>query len=388
MKTYLVLLLQVFVFTAFAQKAGIQFADGNWEDVLKQAKKKDKLVFMDAYTTWCGPCKMMSAQTFTDKAVGDYFNENFVSVKIDMEKGEGLELANKYNVQAYPTLLFINGDGEVVHRGLGFHDPGGFLELGQVANDPQRNMLGLEKRYQAGDREPAMLMAYAEALSATGDERAEQVAKEYLDSQEDWGTDANREFMLNFIYAPEGPFFDYLVKHRQDFEQQFGKSATIGMLQSLIMRELYSGLNEEPALEEMDALLKKTYPELAPMLMSRFKMAYYQRAGDMDNFAQAAVDYLDTYGSDNSNELNNIAWAFYETIDNPKHLKKALEWAKKSVELDQQYYNTDTLAALYFKLGMKKDAKATAEKAITLAKESGDDPSGTEELLKQIEKMK
>lgn len=98
---------------------GIQFQNISFEEALKKAKKEKKLLFVDTYAVWCGPCKWMEANTFREKEVGDAFNENFINLKIDMEKGEGPELARKYNVRAYPTMFLIDGDGKVVKRIVG-----------------------------------------------------------------------------------------------------------------------------------------------------------------------------------------------------------------------------------------------------------------------------
>ena len=98
---------------------GINFVDISFEEALKKAKKEKKLIFVDAYAVWCGPCKWMEANTFREKEVGEAFNKNFINLKIDMEKGEGPELARKYNVRAYPTMFLIDGDGKVVKRILG-----------------------------------------------------------------------------------------------------------------------------------------------------------------------------------------------------------------------------------------------------------------------------
>lgn len=98
------------------------FYSGPFEQALKDAAKKKKIIFVDAYTSWCGPCKMMNNNTFKDKTAGDYFNSNLISMKIDMEKGEGPQFAMRYGVRAYPTLLFINHKGEVVHKVLGYSD--------------------------------------------------------------------------------------------------------------------------------------------------------------------------------------------------------------------------------------------------------------------------
>lgn len=116
-------------------KPGIKFFEGTWEEALKAAKKENKLVFLDVYATWCGPCRRMDAITFVNPEVGEYFNSRFISVKIDGEKGEGPMIRRRYNVRGYPTLLFLNHKGEVVKGTAGFRDPQRFLELARSVPD-------------------------------------------------------------------------------------------------------------------------------------------------------------------------------------------------------------------------------------------------------------
>src|SRR5690606_34503620 len=118
------LLIAVFSLLAFQQvfaQSGIEFKQ-SWKEALAIAAKEKKLIFMDAYTTWCGPCKKLSKEVFPNEMVGEFFNKNFVSLKMDMEKGEGIALAEKFEVNVYPTLLFLNAYGEIVHRTAGFHN--------------------------------------------------------------------------------------------------------------------------------------------------------------------------------------------------------------------------------------------------------------------------
>ena len=98
---------------------GIEFFHGTWEEALEQAQIQDKVIFVDAYTTWCGPCKRMSKAVFPNEKVGAFYNQNFINMKIDMEKAPGRKFLQKYPVSAYPTLYFIDSDGEVVHKTTG-----------------------------------------------------------------------------------------------------------------------------------------------------------------------------------------------------------------------------------------------------------------------------
>jgi thiol:disulfide interchange protein len=116
----------------FSEGAGkIEFQEENWEAVLAKAKKENKLIFVDLYATWCAPCKMMKVQTFGNQEVADLFNGKFINVALNGEKGKGLELMEKYNLRAYPSLLFINSEDKVVVHTEGFHNPTQLIYLGQ-----------------------------------------------------------------------------------------------------------------------------------------------------------------------------------------------------------------------------------------------------------------
>ncbi len=129
------MLLISFSSDAIAQAPGIDFFHGSWDEAKLKAKKENKLIFMDAYTSWCGPCKKMARETFTNTQVGDYFNSRFVNVKMDMEKGEGPSLGRQYRVMAYPSLFFIRHDGSVAHRTVGYKATQALIAEGKKAEE-------------------------------------------------------------------------------------------------------------------------------------------------------------------------------------------------------------------------------------------------------------
>src|SRR5574344_209248 len=151
MKKILVLaVLAMFSIASFAQN-GVKWETTSLKEVLNKAKnnkKGPKIVFMDCYTTWCGPCKHMANVVFPTKEAGDYFNKNFVNFKCDMEKGEGLELAKKYNIKAYPTFLILDGDGNEIGRILGSVELKDFRERVEKAKDPANNIKNILKQYK------------------------------------------------------------------------------------------------------------------------------------------------------------------------------------------------------------------------------------------------
>ncbi len=99
---------------------GIRFETGNLAEALEKASREKKPLFVDCFTSWCGPCHMMSSKVFPSKEAGDFFNPRFVSIKIDMEKGEGKELLKKWGINAFPTYLILNNQGEVIYSSQGY----------------------------------------------------------------------------------------------------------------------------------------------------------------------------------------------------------------------------------------------------------------------------
>jgi len=116
-----------------AAEKGIVFIEQDWDKALKAAKDQKKLVFIDIYATWCGPCKLLKKNTFTDEKVGEFFNKNFVNVSIDGEKGVGPSLAQKYGITAYPSLVVTNAEGKPVLYTMGYIDPATLLKFADAA---------------------------------------------------------------------------------------------------------------------------------------------------------------------------------------------------------------------------------------------------------------
>ena len=124
----------LFVLLALSlQGQGIEFIHEDLTRALEEAKKQDKLVFVDAYTTWCGPCKRMAKNIFTQSEAGKFYNERFVNLKLDMEKGDGIEFSRTYRISSYPTLLFIDSEGELIYKSIGAKPLDEFIQLGETA---------------------------------------------------------------------------------------------------------------------------------------------------------------------------------------------------------------------------------------------------------------
>ncbi|MEG0518164.1 MAG: thioredoxin family protein [Bacteroidales bacterium] len=93
------------------------------------------LIFLDCYTSWCAPCKKMSEEVFTQETVGKFFNNRFINIKMDMEKGLGPDIVKKYGVVAFPTFLILDSEGNEVGRVLGWKESDEFIKQVKQASD-------------------------------------------------------------------------------------------------------------------------------------------------------------------------------------------------------------------------------------------------------------
>ncbi len=128
-----VAVIAVAMMSSFVGKGkGIEFSKVSFEKAKIEASKSGKLIFIDAYTDWCGPCKRMAATTFKDHEVGEFFNKNFVNMKVEMEKdADGSEIAKRYRVRAYPTLLIVDGEGNLVKSVIGFKNKAQLMAIAE-----------------------------------------------------------------------------------------------------------------------------------------------------------------------------------------------------------------------------------------------------------------
>ena len=214
----------LFTFPLLAQH-GVNFRDLSYEQALEQAKLENKLLFIDCYTEWCGPCKKMMNEVFPQKAAGDFFNPRFVSVKFDMEKGEGKELSKKFDVHAYPTFLIVRTDGTVQHKLTGSSDLEGFIERVQKGLEEENTLPYQHQLYAKGEMSKQQLLAYKECLSEANDkEKAAQIYNELLEQLSDsdkmqkefWGIYEDRSCQIGT------PLFNYLLSNLTSIRENVG----------------------------------------------------------------------------------------------------------------------------------------------------------------------
>ncbi|WP_430815956.1 thioredoxin fold domain-containing protein [Carboxylicivirga sp. RSCT41] len=185
MKNTVVTIILLFIIQ-LSKGQGIKFENIDLKQALEQAKKNDKLVFLDCYTSWCAPCKLLDKNVFTQEKVGDLFNLHFINIKLNMEQEELRPLAQNYRISSYPTLLFLDANGKMLHKVAGNMKAEDLLNFAHIAiSEPEKQLNTLNKRYNEGERGIVFILDYMETLKYASERTMMvQVSQSFLNETE------------------------------------------------------------------------------------------------------------------------------------------------------------------------------------------------------------
>ena len=391
MKKIALILTVFFSLATFAQ--GMKFEENKtFKELLATAKKENRLLFLDAYTTWCGPCKLMAKNVFPQESVGEFYNANFVNSKIDMEKGEGIDLALKYNVRAYPTYLFINGDGELIHRVTSYYPPEEFIAVGKDAIDPAKQMGALKKKFEAGDKDPEFLKSFIKIFAFADADLATKAAATYFTGKKQEPlTQEDFSMLFSLTKDSNSPLYPEFISRKEEMlkimpEENYNKTLETFKVNTLFNNSYDKKTKTFDEKKYVAEASKTMSAEQVNGMLLKSKMRVAASNKDKNEYQKLAMQYYKdgTSPEFSSNELNSISWNFFENATDKASLAKAILWSNQSVKLKEGYANSDTLANLYFKIGDKVNAKMWATKAIELAKKEGEEYAETQALLDQL----
>jgi thioredoxin-related protein len=377
------------VLCSLTATAQITFEHEEWTKVKTQAKKEGKIIFVDAYTTWCGPCKWMANNVFTDPSVGEFYNKNFINLKLDMEKGEGLSFAEEFEVNAYPTLLFVDGSGNLLHKHLGALPADRFLQVGEEALTPGKRIGSLLKEYDSKKDDKEFLRTYITRLLSAGIDVTDAATHYFslLDNTE-LVTEENFQILQMYYPSSKTEVFDKLYKYRAKFSDLAGAEAVNGLMEGILTKDFNAAIyaDDTESFHRIQARINAMDVPFKAKMTTYGDMLYNQSQGNTKAYLKHAAVFGKKYNWNDWNMLNNLAWDMYldESLTTPKDMKVANKLAKRAVQLEANYYTTDTYASTLYKSGNYAEAAVWARKAIALAQKDGDDHTATSELLEKI----
>jgi thiol-disulfide isomerase/thioredoxin len=333
----------ILLLTALAAEAQfIPFiTSGSLKEAKEEAQQSGQLIFVDVYTTWCGPCKMMDRQVFADAEVAERMGAFFVSLKADAEAG-GRLVANKYRVNAYPTLLFLKPDGTLIQQYVGSLSKDEFLTVAnKVLNTSAYGQAYLlyENAWNGGNRTADMASIYLKLRSAYGMSNSKQLEQFLKSLPKDSLNNPNVEITI-VRYAAElkGIAFEYLIERKNNPRCQFA------------LNRIIKEHHEQAAAEKSEKLLAQTVeaagqaalsPEVAALRQAQLKMEFYLKTNRLDRFHSEAAAYVPTrllplLASEQDTarlqeyafSLENIAWQYAQFVKRKEHLDEILGWLK------------------------------------------------------------
>ena len=363
-----------------AQNRSIEFREGKWEMILKEARKEKKMIFVDGYTSWCGPCKMLSKMVFTNDTVADYFNRHFVNVKMDMEKGEGPALAKKYEVRAFPTLLFLDREGRLVHCIVGFQSPQKLIDEARTALEGGNTLSALQKKYESGERNPEFVRQYiAKLCEAYRPALQREVATEFVNTMSEeqfYSRDCWNIISMN-ITDPMSPLIQKMFANRNRFYQIVAKD-TVDLFLDYTFRNKVSGFTwweaskgafNESSYDEYVAYLKrvnwsKRVQYLASLYTAR-KMADGDYRGMLDEM-YTVLNYGIFLPDEQLDYVRNYMIRLRKSAKT-ELLREARDWMDRLMtEAQMGYYQSEYMrvkAGLLRALGEEQQAVKLEEEA-------------------------
>lgn len=394
-----------------AMAQGITFEQGNFAAVCAKAKAEKKLVFIDVYTSWCGPCKHMAATVFKQDNVGRYFNSHFINYKIDAEKGEGKALAAKYKIQYYPTYLFIDDKGAVFNKAVGNTKDSVFLGIAEKASQEFGNPMSLprmQSQYAARKKDTAFLRQYIAKLMTNNMHVFEEI-EQYLAVQTAMQP-GSPEMMAFIIQYPRELYYggraaQVLEKYSESFRQvaDSKQREQLEFANNMLLSNtrIYAFFAKSEPLVKRYIHEKESRPSSwkSVYLREETLLDFYSTTGNRARFGALANHWLNSIcaqlkpveqGSTDKNmtpeqkaEAGNMrtgaiivcdnAKKYYELFPNEKDVrKKALRWVKTGLTVFPEYSG-----ALTFYANLLYESNDTANAILTKIKALNSYPKGS-----------
>lgn len=322
MKKIFLLLTLFYAMTGTLWAQGISFEHATFSEALTKAKKENKLMFIDFYTDWCAPCKKMTAETFSLPSVGSIFNDRFIAIKVDAEKGEGIELAKKYKVNAFPTMFWMDSEGKIVYTVVGYRNEPDFLKEIERINKSAAfgGIEAMTQQFRNGSNDPAFLLNFYKLL-AEKDPMRPKVALQYLNSlPDDQLFDQDNELtigvisdMIDVVNMFDKRFFNHYaeqLRKRVDGGMKLSASYRLGVAFAvqLKIRDFLNASISKPNRELFENIL--TYQEKWP------NHAYKNRDGDTNLQTGRGIGFA-------SSDFLKLQYMFVND-DNPDLFKQML----------------------------------------------------------------
>lgn len=419
MKSNLLFLLFSFlsIFCSGQEANGIKFEKGlTWSELKEKAKKENKYIFLDGYTTWCIPCKKMAEDVFPLKEVGDFFNQNFINVAVqfDKTKNDNNELKkwykdaellkNLYGINSYPTYLFFSPDGQLAHVIKGaIYEPDEFIADAKNSLEPAKQVFRLKKEYDMGNRSKDFLLALINSAEKAGDYSNLSVyVNTYLSGEKELLTTQNFQIGALAVSSAEDIAYKMILENPKMANAVLGKHERTKILSRIIFdNEIfpllrkngkiknsgiiinYSGeINADVNWEIIKSNLNKKYPDLSQFIYTDARLIYCLWTKDWATFNKTMDEYTANKENINLGYVANRMSYLIAFNYNKENAVAALGWAKVLLSDKKTPYFIKDYSCLLYAAEKREDAISLMQEYLN-TKEVKD-----KKAIENLEKMK
>lgn len=363
------------VVTSTLLAQGTEFFTGSWVAALKKAEAENKILLVDAHTSWCAPCRRMKKEVFPLKEVGDFLRKDFITLAVDLETPRGLLFSLYYEVKAYPSFLLIDVNGKILHRSIGFKNPQQLQEMCTTVLDKYQEAEQLKTEWLEGNRETDFIKHYILALQLANQPIPPEIFI-YL-SENDWSEETKAAIIFDVLDGVSGPLMDELLKGER--LSTLHKDLVEDKILSLWMQEMEAAFNHHS--KKQQRLLKKRTNSIPYVTQAHFdtykSLLSALKKENTEQATKATIAFFDLLSS------NKIKRKFLKEIFNQQSEGKSLN--STAIQLSEKLFKTDDRpknGVLYLKLlildGQYEKSKPYMDKILNTAIQQKDYPTQIE----------
>ncbi len=376
------------VLTTKAQ--GIEFIH-DFDVALQKAKLENKLIFIDFYTSWCAPCKVLDKEVFSQEKAGEFFNSNFINCKIQCDdKGLGVVLGEKYKVVAYPTLMFVDGNGKMVHSKAGTLSVEELIILGEIAMDPERNLMFDTKQWEAGNREDEFVLQYFKRLKeAYQFEQAKSDFLDYFFKLSKTEKKSKRVFKLIEIIGAEPftPLFVFIEENKSGFYKSVDKVT----IDNFISKSYLSYLNNLAIYKKDDYKVKlQKFKEKKYSYFDEYRMFcnVFLFTKDINEFMNQGTEFLPKYGTNNDDYTISLTLMLGNLTGKPDQGKDGIAWMENLLKRNPDPAYLSTYFYILWRNFQFDKALEVGDKMRANAIKNGESTDSINEQIKMVKDAK
>ena len=363
--------------------------DISYKEALVQAKNEMKPIFIMLYANWCPHCNTMKSTVFKDQKVKDFMDANYISVWKDIEKEDGKEIKELYKTNGLPTFLFIDANETLLYSVKGEMKTEAFINEATNALNPKLQLPFLKQQFLNNPSNVNACLAYIQTLRKGADRTALSAPTHlYLQTQTEQQllSEINWRVIANGVTDIESRAFQFVLKNKEAFEKATSPKRVDAKINNIVseLLEPYTLNLDSTSYFRKRKIAKTIQLQKIDSLIFSYDLLLAERTKNWEFYKKVTIENTEKYFWNSEHKLKEIGQVYWKEITDVIALKKAIEWEKRAIKLNNSAEANLLLARLYAKIKDKKAALMYAKASNAITKEMGWDSTETNTILKEL----